>query len=118
MMFIHDLGQQVAGLAVPGMLVAAFGVDAVMNGLAEQSVRLLLANEAEEIPGAVGHHHAVHFVVIMHGVQDCIEGILGGGCRQRGEHRLGPFQVLVAHRIAKGLAGDGSRREHNWCHWV
>ena len=61
---------------------------------------LFLADDVEQLPGAVGEDDAVDFGFVLDGDEQAVEGVVGRDGGDRGEGALGLVHVLAAHGVA------------------
>jgi hypothetical protein len=87
-----------------GVTVFALALDAVVDGLAEEGMGLFGADEAEEVPGAVGEDGAVDLGVVLDGVEEFVEGVVGAFEGEGGEGGFGSGDVSVADGVAEGVS--------------
>ena len=73
---------------------------------------LFLADDVEQLPGAVGEDDAVDLGVVLDGDEQAVERLVGRDGGDRGEGALGLVHVLAAHGVAEGLARVVPGREH------
>src|SRR5436190_9825457 len=76
-----------------------FGSYAVPHRLAQQRVRLFLADEAEQVPRPIGQHDAMDFRFIFDRSQDVVQSIIGRTFGERREGPLGFSDVLSMNRF-------------------
>src|ERR1700722_2831358 len=79
-------------------------------------MRLLLADQSEQVPRAVRQDDAMDFRVVLHRPQGVVERLLRRALRQTGESLFGGMYVLAAHRFAQlfpALAAARSRSRQN-----
>ena len=87
----------------------ALALDAVTNRLTKHRVSLLLADDVEQLPGAVGKDDAVDLGVVLDGDEQAVERLVGRDGGDRGEGVLGLVHVLPAHSVAKGFTRSRSQ---------
>src|SRR5713101_4889644 len=81
------------------------GLDAIAHGLTQKSVSVLFTDEIEQIPGAIGKDHAMDFGIILHGLQQTIEGSFGAQCGNDRESTRGLVAILMMDGSAKRFGG-------------
>ena len=97
----NSRGKRVAGLVDLGVVSpVALALDAVPDRLPEHRMSLLLADDVEQLPGAVGEDDAVDLGVVLDGDEQAVERLVGRVGDDRGEGALGLVHVLPAHGVA------------------
>jgi len=65
---------------------------------------LVFADEVEQVPGAIREDDPMDFGVVLHGIEEMIEGIVRAELGQRSERALGIVHVLAVDRFAQDFA--------------
>ena len=106
LVLLQHFRQQRARLVPGGVAITGFRLEAVAHRLAEQRVRLLLADDVEHVPAAVGENHAVYLRVVLHGVEQVIESVFRRNLRERGKGLFRTRHVFASHGVAQRFAAD------------
>ena len=110
MMVLEHFGQERARLIAFLVSRPGLSLDAIANGLTQESVGVLFTDEIEQIPGAIGKDHAMDFGVILHSLQQTIEGFFG---TKRGHARKGTLG-LGHILMMDGAPERFGRRQRTW----
>ena len=81
--------------------VAVVPGDGIGKEVVPEGVRVLEADQAQQVPGSVWQHGAVDFGIVLHGDEHVVEGFVGPTGSQGGERPLGTDHVLAAHFFAQ-----------------
>src|SRR5207249_3625374 len=107
MILIEHPWQDRSRLVKPGAAPVRFVLDAVANGLAKQSVRLLASDQSEQVPRTVRQYHAVNLGGVLNREQQVVESFVGGFARLCRKHPLGGADIFVTNGFAQRFtAGD------------
>ena len=110
-MLIQQLGQQRSG-PVDGCTVRpdSLALHAVADRLPEQRVRMLVADQPEQVPGPIGQDDTVDLGIVLHGKQQAVESVRGSSPREGRENAFRLGHVLAANGVAQDLAASLVRR--------
>ena len=113
MLFEHPR-QERARLVPRSRMLTQLGLHTVADGLAEERVGLLLADEAEQVPRAIRKDDAVDFGVILHGEEELIQRGVRRKLRQRGEGPLRFVAILAADSFTQDLSASAALGQRRW----
>ena len=103
---VEEFGKDFARLGVGGGLAPIFGFDAVTDGLTKHRRGLFLADQPEQIPGAIRKNDAVDFRVVVNGVEETVEGVIGRAIGEGRERLFGLGELFAADQIAHFFASE------------
>ena len=113
-MIIQQLGQQGARGIPFAVARPVFSPDTIMHRLAKQRLRLLLPNDVDKVPGAIGKDDAMDFGCLLHGLEQRVERFVGRNIGEGGEALIGLAGVFAvdgsAERLGVLSAGGGLGR--------
>ncbi len=111
LVFFQQLREERARLVLTAIVRPGLGAHAIAHRLAQERVRVVAADEIEQVPGAIGQHDAVDFGVVLHGVEEVVERVVGGELGERGEGPLGFGHVFAVDGFAEEFGAGAAFAE-------
>ena len=100
-MLFEQFGQQSARGVPFAIAVPVFGLNAIVDRLAKQRLRLLLADDVDKVPGAIGEDDAMDLGGFLHGLKEGVERFVGGDVGECRESLIRLVGILAVNGITE-----------------